>query len=406
MWRRSSKFNGKHVKRSKLKSYQVRPFARTNYVTLKEEEYNVMHCEHEKELMVQNPTLRPEYIGIMQKQAFPSWFGKQVEGLCKKGIVRDSDDIYSLALSADMRVGIYSGCTVNGIKFLNKKCDTRRVTQNSGVCVEGFHKEKHITFYGILGDVIELNYVNYNCKIVLFKCEWFDLHKSKPVAIDGHFTSINISRLWYDSDPYILSTQAIQVFYINDTKLGGNWQVVQKVHHRHLFDSSLFSSSEENLLEDNQTVCSDAYQEDESSSVQKIDEIVEPEPLVREDVDHEIVYVVDNDIQQRHENLISTNDQGEGEWEDYNSDDDDTLDDMMKIKMFCTKFQIVIWNKLLKVYVLFRFELSMEFISHIKLKMEFVLDQLRADNEVRQTPKLTRGARSDPKLTNFSSSFS
>ncbi|KAL3502614.1 hypothetical protein ACH5RR_037063 [Cinchona calisaya] len=152
---------------------------------------------------------------------------------------------------------------------------------------------------------MELNYVNNNCKVVLFKCEWFDLDKSKP-----YFTSIIIIRL---SDPYILSIQAIQVFCVNDTKSRGNWQVVQKIHHRHLFDSSLSSSSEENLLEDNRTVRSDAYQEDESSSVQIIDEIIEPEPLVREEVNDEIVYVVDNDIQQRYKSLISTYDQGEGE---------------------------------------------------------------------------------------------
>ncbi|KAL3504239.1 hypothetical protein ACH5RR_034080 [Cinchona calisaya] len=67
--------------------------------------------------------------------------------------------------------------------------------------------------------------------------------------------------------------------------------------------------SEENLLADNQTVCGDAYQEDKSSNVQIIDEVVKPGPLIRKVIDDEIVYVVNNDIQQRHENLISTNDQ-------------------------------------------------------------------------------------------------
>ena len=27
-----------------------------------------------------------------------------------------------------------------------------------------------------------------------------------------------------------------QVFYVNDTKLGDNWRIVQRVHHRHLWD--------------------------------------------------------------------------------------------------------------------------------------------------------------------------
>ncbi|KAL3498314.1 hypothetical protein ACH5RR_041046 [Cinchona calisaya] len=69
---------------------KVRPFAKTDYITLKEEEYNLMHwyvlnnCEelkpyldeHGKELIAQNPTLKPEDIATVQKKAFPSWLGK------------------------------------------------------------------------------------------------------------------------------------------------------------------------------------------------------------------------------------------------------------------------------------------------------------------------------------------
>ena len=53
---------------------------------------------------------------------------------------------------------------------------------------------------------------------------------------DGYFRSINVERYWYKNDPYILATQAAQVFYLNDTKLGKGWKVVQKFEHRHLYD--------------------------------------------------------------------------------------------------------------------------------------------------------------------------
>jgi hypothetical protein len=71
----------------------------------------------------------------------------------------------------------------------------------------------------------------------LFRCDWFDLGGKKKTGIrdDGHLKSINTGRCWYKSDPFILTTQATKVFYVPDTDLRGNWQVVQKFQHRHLW---------------------------------------------------------------------------------------------------------------------------------------------------------------------------
>ena len=52
---------------------------------------------------------------------------------------------------------------------------------------------------------------------------------------DGHFKSVNTGRLWYKNHPFILSSQATKVFYVSDTRLRGNWRVVQKFTHRHLW---------------------------------------------------------------------------------------------------------------------------------------------------------------------------
>ena len=59
--------------------------------------------------------------------------------------------------------------------------------------------------------------------------------KKSGIRDDGHFKSINTGRCWYKSDPFILTTQATKVFYVPDTDLRGNWQVVQKFQHRHLW---------------------------------------------------------------------------------------------------------------------------------------------------------------------------
>jgi hypothetical protein len=52
---------------------------------------------------------------------------------------------------------------------------------------------------------------------------------------DGYFKSINTAKLWYKNDPFILTTQATKVFYLPDTNLRGDWRVVQRFQHRHLW---------------------------------------------------------------------------------------------------------------------------------------------------------------------------
>ncbi|KAK8709657.1 hypothetical protein V6N13_060670 [Hibiscus sabdariffa] len=116
-----------------------------------------------------------------------------------------SDELLSLAYGPDKRAQKYTGCIVNGVRFHTKARDEHLTSQNSGVMVEGNHEEDQINFYGVLIDIIQLNYIKYY-KVVLFKCKWFDL------------------------------VQAKQVFYLDDTKLGKDWRVVQKFHHRHLYD--------------------------------------------------------------------------------------------------------------------------------------------------------------------------
>nr|GLL25436.1 uncharacterized protein LOC109154451 [Ipomoea trifida] len=55
---------------------------------------------------------------------------------------------------------------------------------------------------------------------------------------DGIVTSIKVSSFWYKNDPYVLASQAKQVFYLNDPKLGLNWRVVQQFQHRHIYDEN------------------------------------------------------------------------------------------------------------------------------------------------------------------------
>lgn len=166
-------------------------------------------------------------------------------------------ELYSLARGPDLRVKRYNRCIVNGVRFHTKDRELRLRTQNSGVVVKGEHQSEEKDFYGVLTDIIELEYL-YGYRVFLFKCSWWDVgNRITGIRTDKYFTSVNVSRTWYENDPFVLSIQANQVFYLSDTKLGGNWQIVQKIKPRNVYD---VLEREENIIPEKDN---EAYQEEQ-----------------------------------------------------------------------------------------------------------------------------------------------
>ena len=148
--------------------------------------------------------------------------------------------MYALSCGPDLRVKKCASCSINGIRYSTLDREKFRHTQNSGVMTEGTHEGAIIDFYGVLREVIELEY-NSNLEsrrtVVLFRCDWYNkVGKTRWVRDDGHFKSINIESLWYKSDPSILAAQSKKIFYLPDTALGRDWRIVQKFEHRDIYD--------------------------------------------------------------------------------------------------------------------------------------------------------------------------
>ena len=119
-----------------------------------------------------------------------------------------NEALYSIACAPHRCAKKYSGCIVNGVRFMTKERDNRRRSQNSGVAVEGNHGDEIINFYGVINEFVQLDYVK-DRHITLFKCDWFDLGKrNSGIQKDGNITSIKVTRRWYVNDCYILADQA------------------------------------------------------------------------------------------------------------------------------------------------------------------------------------------------------
>ena len=108
-------------------------------------------------------------------------------------------------------------------------------------------------------------------KVVLFQCEWYNTgnktSRRRMIRIETHCTSINVQSRWYQNDPFILPSQAKQVFYLYDTKWGEPWHFVQCVQYGRVFDVPKVGDAESN----DQTEADEAFQQEAISEVVPID---------------------------------------------------------------------------------------------------------------------------------------
>ncbi|RVW77665.1 hypothetical protein CK203_053390 [Vitis vinifera] len=127
----------------------------------------------------------------------------------------------------------YHGYVINGCHYHTKKRDDLRATQNSGVKIVATTmqidsaKDKNpvfgeLCFYGVITEIWDLDYTMF--RIPIFKCDWVD-NKNGIKVDDLGFTLVDFSKMAHKSDPFILASQAKQVFYVQD-ELDPRWSVV------------------------------------------------------------------------------------------------------------------------------------------------------------------------------------
>jgi hypothetical protein len=212
------------------------------------------------------------------EKEFPAWFKKHVSNLDNA-----TEDLKSLALGPDARVVVHPMCNVNGARFHSVDREKNMRTQNSGIMTSASVSDQE--YYGVMKKVLELKYQRNkhgDRSVFLFRCDWFDLGSRKTMEMkdDGYFKSINTFVLWYKNAPFILAHQAQTCFYLDDTKFGDPWKVVQTFRHRNVYDVPKIDD------EGN----AGAYQEDVGSEDLIIRQIEDEED---EDVDDHEDYMAD-----------------------------------------------------------------------------------------------------------------
>ena len=152
---------------------------------------------------------------------------------------KTSAEIHALSQGPDYRARVFNRCFINSFLFRTAHIEKNLTTQNSGVVVKGDDSAADVSWYGVIKKIYALDFPREK-EVVLFECDWYDVpatskSKGKGIKSDQYgIIDIDPTRKRYVNDPYILGTQAEQVFYVQGSKKSNLLSVI-RMKPRNLF---------------------------------------------------------------------------------------------------------------------------------------------------------------------------
>jgi hypothetical protein len=156
--------------------------------------------------------------------------------------------VRALSMGPNRTVREYKQIVINGYRFNTHSRAVNMATQNSGVMLsattgcyassrDSQPRTENLNYYGVVENIVILDYYSKG-RVALMKCDWFDTLSQSGMKIDEcSFTLVNMQRPLRTDEPYILASQATQVFYVSDP-LESQWGVVVRMVPRHIFDDT------------------------------------------------------------------------------------------------------------------------------------------------------------------------
>ncbi|KAG8384254.1 hypothetical protein BUALT_Bualt04G0099000 [Buddleja alternifolia] len=211
-----------------------------------------------KDFDIKNPLFASDARNIrmgLTSDGFNPFRMMNVNNLQQTSNAQIPEDIRILANGPIRHGRRYKACVVRGFRFRTRSNNENKTTQNSGVMLKANTKsysstkdrrphDGKVLYYGVLTDIIKVQYTN-EIKFLMFKCDWVDPEKGVKQD-EFKFTLVNFNHLLHKNnissdEPFILSTQADQVWYVTDP-LQVDWKVVVTMTPRDNFD--VYSRSE------------------------------------------------------------------------------------------------------------------------------------------------------------------
>ena len=174
------------------------------------------------------PGAKKKWLVDKHKDTFIDWFKNEISQRYDTA----SSTLRLLAGGPDLTVITYRSYDINHYRFSTKEKDDKSSTQNSGVVIIAeathFSSSRDVnplvashSYFGVIDEIWEVRYIDLY--VPIFKCKWVNI--STGVRKDDGFTLVNLNRLGSHDDPFIMASQAKQIFYVSDP-VDNNWSVV------------------------------------------------------------------------------------------------------------------------------------------------------------------------------------
>ena len=190
------------------------------------------------------------------KIKFFLWNFFQVES--SSGSQRHPTWLTELCKGPERKVECWPIMFTRGYTFHTSEHGKHRNSYNYGVCVKSASYSGATDdpdFYGILNQILEVKYPGIvGLKTILFRCQWFDTSQRGTRSTRWGGIEINLAREYPKNDPFILSSQADQVCFIqypSTKRRRDEWSAVVKIKPRGVVDADNVAEIDNPLQEDN-----------------------------------------------------------------------------------------------------------------------------------------------------------
>nr|DAA02097.1 TPA_exp: transposase [Oryza sativa] len=146
---------------------------------------------------------------------FPAWLRQHLMG--NETI---NQQLAFLARGPSGSIATFQGYEINGYTFYTRAQDMKSMNQNSAVRIDAMgHDGTTGTYYGAIEDIWELDYGPL--KVPLFRCQWVRLTGGGVMIDDSGMTTVDLNKVGYSDEPFVLANDVTQVFYVKDMSSKG-----------------------------------------------------------------------------------------------------------------------------------------------------------------------------------------
>ncbi|XP_057446719.1 uncharacterized protein LOC130738643 isoform X1 [Lotus japonicus] len=223
--RHSGRTEGEGIMGSKIFVVPTKEWEQAHlYVLHNTTEVEPYVLEHKNELMSLYSNRSDSWISKEHNRTFIQWLKHHISNKVDEDPSSVSERLRCLSYGPGIQVFSYTGYLINGCTFYTKAQDDRSVRQNSGVSLvaQSMHTSScndknpiyaNMSYYGVIEHIWELDYTKF--RVPVFGCKWVDNQNGVRTDEMG-FIQVDLNRVGYKDEPFILASQAQQVFFVSD----------------------------------------------------------------------------------------------------------------------------------------------------------------------------------------------